>query len=321
MSEEEPADEPFGYLLVHFRDEPGGERIYLSLTEGDDPLRWRPLFGGEPILESTVGTRGVRDPVLARDAAGRYHILATDLRIEDGDGDWASWVRHGSRRIVVWDSADLLAWSPPRLVEVAPPTAGMAWAPEVTTDAETGEAIVFWSSRLYGPDDPEHLGESYSRILFARTRDFHTFSPAQVLVDADRDIIDTAVLQDDGYVVRISKDEDRAAGSLRVYQEVGTSLFSDDYRMVASRIGADQYGDVEAPIIIRDRRAARWYLFLDQYSQRPQGYFAMETDDILSGGWTRVPPDRFTLRPGTKHGGVLPLTRAEWERLEAEQHG
>jgi len=306
---------PFGYLFVHFRDEPGGEQVYFSLSEDDDPLRWRPLFDGKPVLTSTVGTRGVRDPVLARDEHGRFHILATDLNVESGDGGWNAWVRVGSRSLVIWDSDDLVTWRGPRLVEIAPATAGMAWAPEVVRDPETDDQIVFWSSRLYEPDDSAHAGESYSRILYSRTRDFVTFTPAEVLIDAGRNIIDTAILVEGDVVHRISKDEDQGTGTLGVYQESGSTLFSSDYRTVATGIGADRFAQVEAPILVRDDRADRWYLFLDQYSVSPQGYFVLETDDIRAGRWLPVDPEAIRLRPGTKHGGILRLTVDEWQRL------
>ncbi|HWU45392.1 MAG TPA: hypothetical protein VN133_01385 [Humibacter sp.] len=38
----------YGYLFAHFREEPDGyaERIHFSLSEGDSPLRWLPLWNG-----------------------------------------------------------------------------------------------------------------------------------------------------------------------------------------------------------------------------------------------------------------------------------
>lgn len=313
-----PGADVHGYLLVHFRQEPGGEQIHFSLSEPGTALRWRPLGGGRPVLRSTVGTRGVRDPVLTRDDDGRFHVLATDLRIEDGGDGWDEWVRTGSRNLVLWDSDDLVHWEGPRLVEVAPPSAGMAWAPEVTVDPDTGDRIVFWSSRLYDQDgDPDHRAPSYSRTLFSRTRDFVAFSPAEVLVDEGVDVIDTAILHEGGRVHRIGKHEDRSEQSRKVHHQVGSSLFSDDYETLAVRIAADLYESVEAPILFRKPDGSGWYLFLDQYSQTPQGYFAMETDDLTSGRWTRVPAEQFELAPGTKHGGILALDRTEWERLAA----
>ena len=172
----------YGYLLAHFREDRVGhaEKIYFSLSQGDSPLRWDPLWGGQAVLESAIGTTGVRDPAIVRDDDGRFHILATDLRVWDGGGlRWDEWSRHGSRSLIVWDSDDLESWDGPRSVEIAPANAGMAWAPEVTTDPATGDRIVFWSSRLFADDDPGHEADSYSRIMYSRTRDFRTFTPGR----------------------------------------------------------------------------------------------------------------------------------------------
>lgn len=313
-------NEEYGYLFAHFREEPEGyaERVHFSLSEEDSPLRWTPLWRGEPRLTSTLGTTGVRDPAIVRDAAGRFHVLATDLRVWGGDAaGWESWRRTGSRALIVWDSDDLVEWSGPRAVELAPPEAGMAWAPEVTTDPSSGEHIVFWSSCLFDPADTEHQGETYSRILFSSTRDFVRFSEAATLIDNGRDIIDTALIQVDGRVHRFTKDESREATGLGVHQEVGSGLFADDFTVVAERIGADLHGRVEAPIVVQDPRESRWYLFLDQYSTVPQGYVVLETTDLESGRWTPVPAERTSIAPGTKHGTILRLRRSEWLRLRS----
>ena len=43
-------DDPYGYLMVHFVNGfPDGylERIFLDISQGDDPMEWRPLNGGQ----------------------------------------------------------------------------------------------------------------------------------------------------------------------------------------------------------------------------------------------------------------------------------
>jgi len=315
-----PGDDAYGYLFAHFREEPDGyaERIYFSLSEDDSPLRWVPLWGGQPRLTSDLGTTGVRDPAIVRDCAGRFHILATDLRVWGGDdAGWQEWRRKGSRSLIVWDSDDLIEWTGPRAVEIAPPTAGMAWAPETTVDPATGEHIVFWSSWLFDEADPEHQGESYSRILYSRTRDFVDFTEAAVLVDSGLDIIDTAILQEGGRVYRFSKDERRGGDSWGIHQDVGSGLFADDFVTLRTRIGAGEFADVEAPIVVKDPHEQRWYLFLDQYTRMPQGYFALETTDLEAASWSPVPAERTRIAPGTKHGTMLRLTRDEWLRLRS----
>jgi len=312
-----PDDDLYGYVLVHFMEDPEGhsEKIFLSRSVGDDPSRWERLNAGRPILESQLGTTGVRDPYLIRTDQG-FTVLATDLRVWGESGqDWDGWTRRGSRSLVFWDSPDLLTWSPPRLVEVAPPTAGMAWAPEAVRDPDTGDFLVFWSSKLYEPDDPGHTAPSYSRIMVARTRDFHSFTPPEVLVDSGRSVIDMTAVQLDGRVHRILKEEPEPADSRKVYHEVGSGFFADDFRTLATRIGDELFSKVEAPLIFRDNHRERWYLFVDQYERRPQGYFGFWTDDLGSGTWTAFAPEEFHMPPDTKHGAVVPLRRSEWERL------
>jgi hypothetical protein len=306
-----------GYLLAHFREDPTGyaERIHFSLSDGDTPLRWLSLNGGRPVLTSDLGTTGVRDPAIVRDVDGRFHIIATDLRVFGGDNrGWDGWRRHGSRSLILWDSDDLWQWSAPRAVEVAPPTAGMAWAPEVDVDPSTGENIVFWSSTLFDPADVAHEGETYSRILFSSTRDFVAFSPAKVLVDAGIDVIDTAVAHADGRASRFSKHEDRGDGSRGIYQEVGSSIFADDFGIVAQNIGADIHRALEAPMLVEHAADGRWYLFLDRYGTE-QGYIAFVSDDLHSGRWRAVPPELTAIPAATKHGTILRIDAEEWERL------
>src|SRR5690606_33267393 len=189
----------FGYLLVHFVEDPDGygEQIYFSLSDGDDPSSWVRLNRGDQLLRSTVGTTRIRDRYVVRGADG-FCIIATDLRIYGGDGaGWDAWTRHGSRSILVWRSTDLVTWSEPWSLEVSPPEAGMAWAPEAVYDADRGEFLLFWSSALYEANDREHLGDGYSRVLAAWTPDFRRLGEPRVLIDRGSAVIDTTILVQD----------------------------------------------------------------------------------------------------------------------------
>lgn len=306
-----------GYLLVHFVEEPEGygEQIYFSLSDRLDPLVWTRANAGRPVLASTLGTTGVRDPYLVR-GEGENFIIATDLRVYGGDQrGWAEWTRHGSRSLVVWRSTDLVDWSEPWLVEVAPENAGMAWAPEALYDEETGEYLVFWSSSLYGPEDPDRVHEQHSRILVARTRDFRSFSPAETLVDLGpgHGVIDMTAVDHAGKLHRFLKGDD----TKKLFQQVGSDFFADDFVTVTERIADELYSSVEAPLIFHDDLADRWYLWVDQFSALPQGYLALWTTELETGDWTAVPADQFRLPASSKHGVVVPLRDGEWDALAA----
>ncbi|MGN8246259.1 glycoside hydrolase family 43 protein [Cellulomonas soli] len=308
-----------GYLLVHFVEDAHShtEKIYFSLSEGDDPLRWRRLNGGEAVLEWTGGTGGVRDPHIVRGPDG-FHVVATDLRVWRPEGaDWWEFSHRGSRDLVVWDSPDLLTWSPPRAVTVAPVDAGMAWAPESVYDPISGDYLVHWASSLSGTDDPERSGEGPSRILVSRTRDFRTFTEPTTYLERPGGVIDLTVLVTTDGVHRFAKQDDDAPDSWHVFHQKGARFDDPQFRTLARHIGQEIAPRVEAPLVFKANDAARWYLWVDQYAHQPQGYQALTTTDLDSGSWTRVPPEDFHLPPNTKHGAVLPLLRREHEALDA----
>ncbi|MEE6274307.1 immunoglobulin-like domain-containing protein, partial [Georgenia sp. MJ206] len=139
-----PADYE-GYLFSHFLGEglQHGEQVYFALSEGNDPLRYTNLNGGQPVMVSTSGEMGLRDPYIIRSPEGdKFYQIATDLRMwNSSSGSWDEVQRQGSRNIVVWESTDLVNWSESWVAEVAPENAGNAWAPEIFYDDERGEYV------------------------------------------------------------------------------------------------------------------------------------------------------------------------------------
>ncbi|MBQ8020063.1 MAG: hypothetical protein IJ263_06650, partial [Paludibacteraceae bacterium] len=134
------------YLFAYFKGEglAQGEQIYFAVSR--DGLNWKDINGGNPVLTSTLGEKGLRDPFIMRSADGsKFFVIATDLKI-NGNGDWTAAQTTGSKSIMVWESSDLINWSEQRMCRVAPDGAGCTWAPEAVYNEESGEYIVFWSS-------------------------------------------------------------------------------------------------------------------------------------------------------------------------------
>ncbi|WP_407709960.1 glycoside hydrolase family 43 protein [Arthrobacter nitrophenolicus] len=313
-------EDPAGYLFAYFTSaaESDGEQVHFALSAGPQPLDWQVLNGGRPVLHSTVGEQGVRDPFLLR-AAGlrgeraRYYLLATDLCIarRNPATAWEDCIRAGSRSIVVWESEDLVSWTDPRLVEVAPPDAGNAWAPEAAYDAASGTYLVYWASTLTpGSGD----GSSYHRMLCANTTDFKSFTPARVWIDRGWSVIDSTVVQADGYFYRFSKDELSADSSSPdakfITAERSDTLDSTQYSVVATGIGKNELVHGEGPIIVRGPGPDSWFLFIDEFGHRR--YTAFTSDSPASDTWTPVPA---AMPPGASHGSILALTAGEYERL------
>jgi hypothetical protein len=185
--------DPFtGYLMAHFTGESAtGEQIYLA--HSTNGLNWTDLNNGGPVLLSTLGTRGVRDPALVRSPAGdRYWIIATDLRIASGTS-WSDAANRGSTSLVVWESTDLVNWSPPRLINVAGaiPGAGNAWAPEAIYNPATSDYVVYWAT------NSARNGVTKHRIWYVRTTDFRNFTTPQLYIEraGTQGMIDTQIVE------------------------------------------------------------------------------------------------------------------------------
>ncbi|MEU0114087.1 family 43 glycosylhydrolase [Streptomyces bobili] len=311
-----PAPQAYkGYMFSYFTGEgtSDGEQLYAALSKGNDPLNWRELNDDKPVLTSTLGEKGLRDPFIIRSPEGdKFYQIATDLRIY-GNGDWDASQRSGSKSIMVWESTDLVNWTDQRLVKVSPDSAGNTWAPEAYYDEKLGEYVVFWASKLYANAD--HSGNTYNRMMYATTRDFHTFSEPRVWIDRGYSVIDSTVIQHDGTYFRLSKDERNntsdTPNSKFIFEEKSDSLLDTSWTAVAEGIGKGAMSAAEGPLVFKSNTEDKWYAFLDEFGGR--GYIPFETTDLASGVWT--PSAGYDLPSKPRHGTVLPVTQAEYDRL------
>ncbi|KAI5244829.1 family 43 glycoside hydrolase [Aureobasidium subglaciale] len=293
----QPRADPFvGYLVSTFSDVTPAVQFHLS--KGNDASSFSFLNKGQPVLKSTVGTKGVRDVFLAQDSARtKYYMIATDLDINAAGFNWDAATRTGSRGIVVWSSKDLVNWSAASLRTVESANAGMTWAPSAVWDDATSQFYVFWSSRLYADSDTKHTGSaSLDRIRYTTTKDFVTFAPAKdYLALSDTPLIDQEFqyLGKANNFARFLKNETVN----QVYVETTTSgLFGQwSLRPESPREGPASFVDN------------------DDYTQ----YVPYQSTDPAKGGaWTASNYPNFPKE--LKHGSVTPLTQKEYNAVAAK---
>ncbi|MBB2975571.1 beta-xylosidase [Microbacterium endophyticum] len=340
------ADENAAYLFTYFNGEggPAGESVRLAVSEGTDALDWHDLKDGAAVLSSDKGTGGVRDPFIIRSAEGdRFYLLATDLNTESVN--FAQAQTNGSRYLEIWESTDLVNWSDQRHVEVSSEFAGNTWAPEAFYDESRGEYLVYWASNLYesASVDGRNNTDSYNRIMYATTRDFVSFSEPQVWIDSERreggyGMIDSSVIKSGDTYFRFTKEEGpmnvllQKSNDLRatiIHDGIGTAFSTTDdvnqWSLVTENIGVGQsyanptgaistYTNGEGPTVFPSiDNPDQWYLFIDQPSYHGgQGYAAMTSAD-QGKTWTVM--DSSGLPDSPRHGTVMPITRAEYDRL------
>lgn len=315
-----PCADRAGYLFAYFTGEQAadGERVRFALCDSPRPSGWRDLTAIPPLAPAGGGAR---DPFLIRAADGSgFHLLATDLRIHGSDG-WEAAVAHGSLSLLVWHSADLRSWDGPHRVEVMPEQAGCVWAPEAVWDPGRQEYLVFWASTLYEVDDPGHLRPSYQRMFCAATTDFRSFGPPRVWVDAGYPVIDSTVVEHEGWFYRFSKDErppgtaDAEDVAKYVFVERSRELTAPRYLPVARGVGRGIDGTpglrhAEGPIVFPGPGGRGWLLLLDEFGGR--GYIPFHAERLDSPVWRPVSdPELCSVPEGLRHGSVLALTEAE----------
>lgn len=295
-----------GYLFAHFTgDQEDGEQIYFSLSR--DGLHWQDLNGGKPVLYSTVGERGARDPFLIRSPweEKHYFLIATDLRIASGKG-WQAAQYRGSRDILVWESENLTDWQGPYAHTVGVEGAGCVWAPEAVYDGEQDAILVFWASmvQLPGDDEPKQ------RIYAAYTRDFKEFTDPFLFLEKENHVIDSTILPTKEGYYRYTKDETVK----NICVDFSKTLKPEDFREIKSDILSGLQG-VEGPEIYQLNGKEEWCLIVDRFASH-KGYLPLVTENLASGAFRILEEEEFDMGGTTKrHGGILPITEAEYQAL------
>jgi beta-xylosidase len=317
-----PAVAPYaGYAFAYFTGNSlAGENIFMAASRGNDALHWDETNGGKPILTSSMGTKGLRDPFVIRSPEGdKFYMIATDLSIGSGTS-WDSSQRQGSQYLEVWESYDLKNWSEQRHVKVSPSTAGNTWAPEAYYDQSIGAYVVFWASKIYAETDPGHTAGVANKMMYSITRDFRTFTEAKVWNDPGTSVIDSTVIKDKDTYYRFTKDEAGVSGCVDIMEEKSKNLLAVDlpetkprnWSLLSSCIGKNAgTGAVEGPTAFKSNTEEKFYLFVDEFGGR--GYIPLESTSLETPNWKLS--TNYQLPASPRHGTVLPVTQTELDAL------
>ena len=328
------------YLFVHFKEmeEPEGEQVYFGLSR--DGFSWEEVNGGQPVLVSTLGDRGVRDFTIVRTHFGKFFILATDLSLANClkgkyQGSWENIGKHGSDQLMLWESPDLVHWSGQRTVSLAGNGFGCCWAPDVIYDRAQGDYVLHWSSSQR--DD----GWKKS-IYYCRTKDFVHFSKPQLMLrKEDSDIIDSNIVEHRGWYYRFVKS---GANPEAIVMGKSRELLGEYQRLEAfDRLMEQQHTPrLEAPTcyplpdgrmcLMLDffgcpRNQMRYLPFVEVDGEKGEfvradgreTYPFLPKEESYSQAPEEFQPAKFRFPYGFKHGTVLPITLEEYQRIRDYQ--
>ncbi|MDG4809373.1 Ig-like domain repeat protein [Micromonospora sp. WMMD1120] len=312
------------YFMGYFKGEgiADGEQIMFATSNGNTALDWTGLTGGRPSLISQLGDQGLRDPHIVRSPDGdTFYMIATDLNWYDQGG----YAINDTQYIEVFESHDLVNWTPQRHVKVAPDNAGNAFAPESLWVEEIGAYVVFWAQSLWS-DPVNRTGQGNAQMWYATTRDFRTFSAPQVWQDpAPLSRIDTTAIKVGDQYYRVTKNEAGNQGS-DIFSEKHTDFLDsdiDNWTMVAPALGRTTWvanQGYEGPVIFKANPGdtscpGQFYLWGDRYTNGG-GYQAACHENIEAPTWNAkaiTMTNAGVVRP--RHGTVIPLTVREWNDI------
>ncbi len=190
------------YVSTSFH-EPADEGLRFIYSY--DGVHWDSIQG--TFLHPDVGVQKVmRDPSIVKGPDGTYHLVWT-----------SSW--KGDRGFGYASSKDLIHWSEEQHIIVMEDTTTVnTWAPELFYDDVNEQYMIVWASCVPGkfPDyEEEHLNNH--RLYYVTTKDFKTFSKAELLIDPDFSCIDaTLVKRDNDDYVMVLKDNSRNHCNIKV---------------------------------------------------------------------------------------------------------
>ena len=286
------------YLFCYFiGNAPEEERVHFAVSE--DGYKFKALNSNNAVITQTLGKKCCRDPFIFRDNEGVFHIIATDMKSEEG---WAS-----NSSVVVWDSDDLIHWKNERVIDFtqfyATKDSVRGWAPEGIFDKARGEYMIYWT-HLNRDSDLDTIP------WYAYTKDFATlttepevlYKPKSGMCAIDGDIVE----KDGKYYLFVADGE--KDGICYVVSERPSGPYeepSDNKISLADTA-------LEGNCIYRNTENGKYILIADRF--KSGGYFMQESDDLIH--FTVVEKERYSLdhlKP--RHGSVLSVSDEEYNRL------
>ena len=303
VAQEAPQDpnEMVAYLFTYFNsNDPKDEQICYAIS--DDGYNYTPLNMGMPVIESdTIAlTQCVRDPHILRCEDGKtFYMVVTDMRSAYG---WSS-----NRGMVLLKSTDLVNWQhstinfPTRYTK-AWKNVIRVWAPETIYDRKAGKYMVFYSLRTSDP-------KSYDKIYYQYANEDFTDleGEPQWLFDAGNATIDGDIVYNEAdQLYHLFYKQESGRG---IYQAVAKNL-TDKWQMLDGNVEQTKEA-VEGVGVCKAIDGKSWIIMYDCYGS---GHYQFcKSTDLKTFEFVQNTATRGKFTP--RHGTIIPITRAEKERL------
>ena len=294
-------NEMVAYLFTYFNsNDPKDEQICYALSE--DGYNYTPINDGMPVISSdTIAlTQCVRDPHILRCEDGKtFYMVVTDMKSNLG---WNS-----NRGMVLLKSTDLINWQhtainfPTRYTKTWK-NVQRVWAPETIYDRKAGKYMVFYS--LASSDRG-----SYDKIYYQyANKDFTDLEgEPKWLFDAGCATIDGDIVYNEAdQMYHLFYKQEAGRG---IYQAVAKEL-TDKWQMIGGNVEQTKES-VEGVGVCKAIDGKSWIIMYDCYGN---GHYQFcKSEDLKTFQFVQNTQMRGKFTP--RHGTIIPITRAEKERL------
>jgi hypothetical protein len=290
-----PAANSGPWLFAGFKNN-GADGVYYALSR--DGYHWHLIHNSQPINPPTEKGELMRDPFLQRAPDNTFRMVWT----------W-SW---GHPAVLGYSSSpDLVHWTPHRQLPVLAnePTAVNAWAPALYWEPGHSRWLIFWSTTIPGrfPGPSPASNHLDHRIFYTTTSDFTSFTPARVYFDPGFSVIDATLLAGRPNTL-IFKDERETPLEKHIQTVTGQSV--EGPWSTPSAPFTETWSEGPASIAL----PSGTIVYYDHY-RSPQHYAAVFSSNTGDPAWHDVTP-QIDFPTGLRHGSFLPITEAEYNRLE-----
>lgn len=291
-----------GYLFVYFTgNEKRDEAVKYALSR--DGFNFHAINDNAPIIDSRLisETGGVRDPHILRTEDGKhFYMVVTDMESAKG---WDS-----NRGLTLLKSDDLVNWDS-SVINIQKRYKGnenlkRVWAPQTIYDKDAGKYMVYWS--MQHGDGPDIIYYAYANDDFS---DFISKPKPLFIPKNKKSCIDGDIVYKDGIYHLFYKTEGHGNGIKKATTKNLTSgkwEEQDEYKQQTDKA-------VEGAGTFKLNDSDKYILMYDVYMNGE--YQFTETTDLDN---FKVVDSQVSMDFHPRHGTVIPITEAEYQRLEKE---
>ncbi|MES2829175.1 MAG: glycoside hydrolase family 43 protein [Bacteroidota bacterium] len=276
-------------------------QLHIALSA--DGRNWTPLNNNKPIWDHFV-----RDQFIHRGTDGLWRLVATggSPDKEDRKTLGPSCLYATSKDLVHWE-VDQYLFPMKNIRNAAGDMVRNIWAPEFFYEDSTKEYTLFWSSSF------KDAGWKESQLWYCKTKDWKTFTPAQVMFAPPYSVIDGTLIKQSGTYYLFHKEEEFGVktGERRGIRVATSKNINGPYKIYEGPLNKGQIAPVitEGPSVMKDPIKKGWLLLYD-YPMADKYGISTSADLMRWNVDTNInfPAD-------ARHGSISKLTAEEAKRL------